>query len=97
MAKVRGIEIVKSPRKGKKYRAVFKDYYIDFGDSRYGQFKDSALGLYSHLDHLDRKRRKAYFRRFSGVETKGAALASELEKVMGGRYNAKILSHLYLW
>jgi len=97
MPKVRGIEIIKSPRRFKKYRAVFKDYYVDFGDSRYGQYMDRALGIYSHLNHKDNARRRAYFRRFSGVDTKGAALAKELDKVMDGKYNAKILSHLYLW
>jgi len=60
------IEIKKSPAKYKKYRAtvlvngeLYKD--VDFGDTRFEQFKDSTpLKLYSHLDHNDTKRLRLY-------------------------------------
>ena len=61
------LKIEKSPVKFKKYRAdalidgeVYKN--VDFGDSRYQQFKDSTpLQLYSHLDHNDTKRLRLYY------------------------------------
>ena len=54
----------KSTRKNKKYDA-YKDgkYLVSFGDSRYKQYKDK-IGDYSHLDHLDKKRRDNYYKRF---------------------------------
>jgi hypothetical protein len=59
-----------SKRQYKKYKAVLqhtKDYtfrYLHFGDTRYQQYKDTTnLGLYSHLDHMDRKRRQSYHTR----------------------------------
>jgi hypothetical protein len=57
----------------KKYRAVFeskngRQRVISFGDTRYEHYRDSTDpelggGLWTHLDHLDRKRRTAYRRR----------------------------------
>ncbi len=50
----------------KKYKVVIykskkKWKTIQFGDNRYEQYRDSTpLKLYSHLDHLDKKRRKNY-------------------------------------
>lgn len=60
------LRIEKSPAKNKKYRAdveidgvIYKN--IDFGDVRHEQYRDSTpLKLYSHLDHGDKKRLKAY-------------------------------------
>lgn len=57
----------KSKRKHKKYDAILHDTntgktkIISFGDTRFLQYKDSTgLGLYSHLDHNDKERRKLY-------------------------------------
>lgn len=51
----------------KKYNAVIrrnKDgrlFRVPFGDTKYQQYEDSTgLGLYSHLNHYDWKRRDAY-------------------------------------
>lgn len=60
----------------KKYNAIMvnkktkKEKRVPFGDSRYQQYKDSTgLGLYSKLDHGDRKRRDAYRTRHQGEDT----------------------------
>jgi hypothetical protein len=62
--------IIKSPRTGKKYAAVLEDkttkrhYKSHFGDPKYQQYKDTTgLGLYSHLDHKDKKRQQAFLSR----------------------------------
>lgn len=91
------MDIQKSSRKNKKYMAIVDDKKIHFGDNRFQQYKDrTPLKLYSHLDHNDKKRRMNYFKRHSGVSTKKEALEKELT-LSGGKLNAKILSHLYLW
>jgi hypothetical protein len=96
------VEIEKSPIKYKKYRAVITSDYdkyrtIDFGDNRYQQYKDSTkLKLYKNLDHGDPKRRENYFSRHSGEDNKKDALKKEIKKSKG-KYNAKILSHEFLW
>ena len=63
----------KSTRSNKKYDAILGDekgntIYIPFGDTRYGQYKDTTgLGLYSKGDHLDEKRRASYRARHGGA------------------------------
>jgi hypothetical protein len=93
----------KSKRKGKKYEATVEDLRtrkqrkIHFGASDYEQFKDSTpLKLYAHKNHGTVKRRRNYFNRHSGTPTKGKAVALEKRRSRG-KYNAKILSHIYLW
>lgn len=88
---------------GKKYTAVLKDSSgktrrVSFGAVGYGQWKDSTgLGLWSHMDHGDLERRRKYFSRHSaGLTDKRSAVKREME-LSRGRYNAKILSHLFLW
>lgn len=73
----------KSTRKNKKYDVFDKNgkYITSFGDSRYQQYKDK-IGLYSHLDHKDPKRRKLYYQRH-GKKAKPLS--------------AKYFSHKYLW
>ena len=73
----------------KKYVAILQNKKtniikkIPFGDQRYSQYKDSTgLNLYSHLDHLDKKRRALYYARFG----KDAPL-----------YSPKYWSHRFLW
>jgi len=67
----------KSKAKNKKY-AVYvkgnndKPKLINFGDNRYGQFKDK-LGVYSHLDHNDPKRKKQYYNRHGKATSKDTA------------------------
>lgn len=96
------VKIEKSPIEFKKYRAIVtidgnKLRNIDFGDNRYQQYKDSTkLKLYKRLNHGEKKRRRNYFMRHSGVPDKKDALKKEI-KASKGHYNAKILSHKYLW
>jgi len=63
----RFVKFQKSNSKGKKYDAILKNRQtrrtktVPFGAADYQQYKDSTgLGLYSHLDHLDLKRRKRF-------------------------------------
>lgn len=60
----------KSNTKNKKYDAILihkktgRTKTVPFGDIRYEQYKDSTgLGLYSHKNHGDEKRRKNYISR----------------------------------
>jgi hypothetical protein len=59
---------VKSTRKNKKYMVLTKKGVIHFGQLPYQQYKDK-IGLYSHLDHLDLKRRKRYYDRHGDKNT----------------------------
>ena len=97
------LKIIVSNSKYKKYTAfvynpvIKKTRKIHFGDNRYEQYKDSTnIGKYTNKDHKDKKRRRLYFLRHSGVETKTEALKKEKLK-SNGKINAKILSHKYLW
>jgi hypothetical protein len=59
----------KSLNPKKKYDAILeindsKYKRVSFGSRNYQQFKDSTgLNLYSHLNHLDEKRRRNYYLR----------------------------------
>ena len=98
------VNIYKSTKKGKKYKAVVKNKktrrtrLLHFGGLGYEQFKDSTgLGLYTHLNHGDPKRRRNYFGRHSnGNTTKRKALNYEIKKSKG-LYTPRLLSHKYLW
>lgn len=49
-----------SNRKHKKYDVFFKNkYLLSFGDTRYQHYYDKFM-YYSHLNHLDLKRREKY-------------------------------------
>jgi hypothetical protein len=66
-------------------------------DNRYQQFKDrTPLGYYKSNNHNNRKRMRNYFNRHSGTPHRGRAIELERKKSKG-LYNAKILSHEYLW
>lgn len=73
--------------KNKKYSVYVKSNnksgkkLINFGDSRYEQFRDK-LGHYKRLDHGDPKRKKAYYARHGKAQ---------------GKDNAKYWSHKILW
>lgn len=102
MKKERILSIRKSTNPQKKYVATIRTLtgntkLIHFGAKDYQQYRDSTkLHLYSSKNHNDPKRRERYFRRHSGVPKKSQALRKEWRK-SNGRYNAKILSHQYLW
>ena len=87
----------------KKYTAIVKHKKnnktrkIHFGDRRYQQYKDrTKLKLYAHKNHNTRKRMQNYFNRHSGTKIRSKAIKKEKKKSKG-HYNAKILSHVYLW
>ena len=87
----------------KKYTAIVKHIKskktrkIHFGDRRYQQYKDrTPLKLYKSGDHNTIKRMQNYFSRHSGTKNRGEAIEKEKKK-SNGLYNAKILSHVYLW
>jgi hypothetical protein len=73
----------------KKYTAVLEDkkskkiIHIAFGDKRYEQYKDNVLGLYSHLDHNDIKRKNNYRTRH------------KQDKL--NEYSSGYFSYYYLW
>lgn len=96
------LQIKKSNKKDKKYMALVRGEKgtvrtIHFGARDYQQYKDSTkLGIYRSKNHGDPKRRSNYFRRHSGTESKSKAIRKEFKK-SHGKYNAKILSHKYLW
>lgn len=73
-----------SKRKNKKYD-VYKNglYLLSFGDNRYEQYRDSTgIGAYSHLDHLNKERRRLYYARHGRTTDKNSA---------------KYWSNKYLW
>jgi hypothetical protein len=77
------IEIIDSPRKGKRYRAIFDDQsHIDFGldNPKYG----------TYIDHHSKERRKAYWARHYGSE-------SERELLHWIIPSASTLSAFLLW
>ena len=97
------LRIVKSDKKEKKYTAFVRDKKtrkvrkIHFGASDYEQFKDrTKVGYYSHKNHGNRKRQQNYYNRHSGTKKRREAIDKE-ERKSKGYYNAKILSHRYLW
>lgn len=66
-----------SKAKNKKYSVYVKSdkgnkKLINFGDSRYGQFKDK-LGHYKSLDHGDTQRKKNYYSRHGKATSKDTA------------------------
>ena len=66
-----------SKAKNKKYSVYVKGKndkpkLINFGDSRYEQFKDK-LGHYKSKDHNDPKRKKAYYDRHGQTNDKNSA------------------------
>ena len=89
--------IKKSTRKNKKYMAYVpeKARWLHFGQYGMAQYKDSTgVGLFTHIDHLDNKRRKRFFQRFAGLTTKGESLKKEYEK---NGITPLWLSMRYLW
>ena len=83
-----------SERRHKKYKMVFTTprKTVHFGDTRYMHYKDNtSLKKYTHLNHKDTKRRKLFWKRMAGANTKKQALAT-----LDSR-SAAFLSVKYLW
>ncbi len=68
----------KSKTRHKKYDTAIiediktrKEYRVPFGDVRYEQYRDTALGLYRQLDHGDRRQRRLnYLKRHENTRKK---------------------------
>tara|TARA_R100000951_G_scaffold51810_1_gene43644 strand:- start:227 stop:505 length:279 start_codon:yes stop_codon:yes gene_type:complete len=64
-------KIKKSNKKNKKYMIETDSGPVHFGDKRYEQFEDTTgLGLYSNLNHKDKKRKDSYCSRAMGIKNK---------------------------
>lgn len=87
------VEFKKSTREGKKYMAKTPSgRWIHFGSTSHQHYKDSTgLGIYSHLDHGDPKRRASYRKRHSAIRTKSGNLAYR-DKEQPSYY-----SYYFLW
>lgn len=74
--------IYKSPKRGKKYRAEFRDpktkrmRKVDFGATKYEHYYD-RIGLFSHKDHCDLERRRNYRQRHMGIKKKNGRVAAK--------------------
>jgi hypothetical protein len=96
--------IEQSKARGKKYTAKVKNFKtgqtrkINFGALGYQQFKDrTKLQVYKDLNHFNKNRQERYYSRFSkGIKNRKKAIEYEKQKSKG-YYNAKILSHIFLW
>jgi hypothetical protein len=72
---------IKSTRKNKKYMVLTDSGIVHFGQKNYSQYKDK-IGLYSHLDNNDKKRRELYYKRHGKSAKKDTP---------------KYFSNMYLW
>tara|TARA_R110002049_G_scaffold296435_1_gene484514 strand:+ start:269 stop:538 length:270 start_codon:yes stop_codon:yes gene_type:complete len=82
----------KSKVKNKKYAVRYNNKIINFGDSRYTQYKDSTgLGLYTNLNNNDKKRRASYIARASKIKNKEGQLTASLKS------SANYYALRYLW
>jgi len=92
-----GTYFTKSTRKNKKYTAHLPTgKKVHFGDSRYDHYYDNVPinmggGIWSHLDHLDRQRRKAYRARHSKIRTRDGEQAYKV------KYSPSWFSYWFLW
>ena len=86
-------EFKKSTRKDKKYMVKTPSgKWIHFGNKNFQQFKDSTgLGLYTHLNHGDKERRKRYLARAKGIKDKQGNLTWK------NKESANYYSIKYLW
>lgn len=79
----------KSKTKNKKYDAILvnkkskTEKRIPFGDVRYQQYKDKALGLYKHKDHEDPTRRRLYRQRHKNEDK--------------AKFSSGYFAYKYLW
>jgi hypothetical protein len=82
----------KSKKKNKKYSVITpKGKKINFGQLPYKHFKDTALGLYSDLNHNNKKRQKNYCARSARIKNKKGELTKN-NKESANHYSMK-----YLW
>ena len=64
-------QILVSTKSDKKYMVKTPSgRWVHFGQKNYSHYFDSALGVYSHLNHLDNIRRKHYLARAKRIKDK---------------------------
>ena len=82
-----------SERKNKKYSVITPSgKKIHFGNKNYQHYKDSTgLGIYSHLDHKDKKRRTSYQARHKAILKKDGKPAYK------DRESPSYYSYNFLW
>ena len=87
------MDFKKSTRKGKKYMVVAPNgKTIHFGSLSNEHYKDTTgLGLYTHLNHNDEKRRASYLARAKGIKNKAGELTWK------NKSSANYFSVKYLW
>jgi len=73
MVKVGRYNYEKSTRKDKKLMVVVDNKLIHFGARDMQHFKDKT-GIWSELDHNDKKRRENYLKRSKGIKNKKGEL-----------------------
>lgn len=83
----------KSTNKNKKYMVTTPNgKIIHFGARDMEQYKDTTgLGLYSHLNHNDKERRRLYLARAKGIKDKNGNLT------WNNPESANYYSVKYLW
>jgi len=83
----------RSTNPNKKYMVKTpKGRLIHFGARDMEHYKDTTgLGLFSHLNHLDKNRREAYHKRHKAIKKKDGSYAY-LDKEQPAYYSLK-----YLW
>lgn len=89
MSDYKHIGFTKSHLEKKKYDAILKNKItnkiklVPFGSINYQQYKDvTGLNLYTHLNHLDKRRRDNYYKRHN-IDFK--------------KYSPDFFSKKYLW
>ena len=86
------MNLKKSTRPGKKYMVVVNGKTIHFGSLSNEQYKDTTgLGLYTHLNHNDEKRRASYLARAKGIKNGQGRLTWQ------DKNSANYFSVKYLW
>ena len=87
------MDFKKSTRKGKKYMVVAPNgKTIHFGSLSNEQYRDTTgLGLYTHLNHNDEKRRASYLARAKGIKDKNGNLTYK------NKNSANYYSYKFLW
>ena len=82
----------KSTNKNKKYTVITpKEKKIDFGSRKYQHYKDTALGLYSSLNHNNMKRRSSYCARSGKIRNNQGKLT------LTDKESANYYARRYLW
>ena len=86
-------KFMRSTMKNKKYMTRTPGgKLVHFGSRKYQQFSDSTgLGLYSHLDHNDPKRRENYRKRHKAI------LTAEGKPAYLDKEQAAFYAYHFLW